>query len=271
VELSQALILGLVQGITEFVPISSSAHLVILPWLFGWEDPGLTFDVSLHLGTLLAVLAYFWRDWQEIGGGFIRGLARRAPFDEGARLGWFLLVGTIPGGLAGALLEHQAETVFRDLRLVASMLVVLGAVLLLAEYLQRHRKGLAQLTLLDCLLVGIAQASAIVPGVSRSGATITMGLLRGLQREAAARFSFLLATPIILGASAKRLSSLAQGGLPPDERLPFLLGTAAAALAGFATIALLLRYLQRHSTLPFVLYRFAAGLGILAVLFWRGV
>lgn len=269
--LTEALVLGLFQGITEFLPISSSAHLVILPWLLGWKDPGLTFDVGLHLGTFLAVLAYFWRDWWRIGRDFAWGLARLTPFQGQARLGWFLLLGTIPGAAAGVLFEHEAETVFRDIRLVAVLLMLLGLVLLLAERLAQHVRGLERLSLADSLLIGLAQAFAILPGVSRSGSTISMGLFRGLEREAAARFSFLLGTPIILGASAKRLPSLFTGGLLPDERLPFLLGTAAAALAGFATIALLLRYLQRHSTLPFVAYRLALGLGLLGLAAWRGL
>ncbi|MDP2726993.1 MAG: undecaprenyl-diphosphate phosphatase, partial [Dehalococcoidia bacterium] len=229
------------------------------------------FDVGLHLGTFLAVLAYFWRDWWRIGRDFARGLARLTPFEGQARLGWLLLLGTIPGALAGILFEHDAETAFRDIRIVAVMLILLGQVLLVAERLAQHTRRLEQLSWADSLLVGMAQALAIIPGVSRSGSTISMSLFRGFQREAAARFSFLLGTPIILGASAKRLYPLFTGGLPPDETLLFVVGAVSAAVAGFATIALLLRYLQRHSTLPFVVYRLALGLGLLGLAAWRGL
>ncbi len=269
----EAVVLGLFQGVTEFLPISSSAHLVILPWVLGWEDPGLTFDVGLHMGTFLAVVVYFWRDWCKILSAVARGLRRLSPFDDGhARLGWFILLGTIPGALAGMVFEKQAEAAFRDIRLVAIMLIIMGLVLFLAERLARHSRGLERLSSMDSLLIGVAQAFAIIPGVSRSGSTISMGLFRGLQRDTAARFSFLLATPIILGASAKRLPSLfGGGGLPAGEALPLLLGAAAAALASFATIALLLRYLQRHSTLPFVVYRVVVGLGLLVIASVRGL
>lgn len=263
--LTEAVVLGLLQGITEFLPISSSAHLIILPWLLGWPDPGLTFDVGLHLGTFLAVVAYFWRDWWQIGRGFASGLARLSPFEGQARLGWFIILGTIPGAVAGILLEHEAEAAFRDIRLIAAMLMLLGLVLLLAELLARHVRGLERLSWADSAFIGLAQAFAVIPGVSRSGSTISMGLFRGLRRDTAARFSFLLGTPIILGASAKRLPSLFTGSLSPDGSLLLVLGMAAAALASFATIALLLRYLQRHSTLPFVVYRLALGLGLLVL------
>lgn len=268
--LVEALILGLFQGITEFLPISSSAHLVLLPWLLGWQDPGLTFDVGLHLGTFLAVILYFWRDWWRIGRDFVQGIARLSVFGPQTRMGWLLLLGTIPGVVAGVLFEHEAETAFRDIRLVAAMLILLGLVLLLAERLAKHVRGMESVSLADSLLIGIAQAFAVIPGVSRSGATISMGLFRGLQRESAARFSFMLGTPIILGASAKRLSSALLGGLLPDDRLPFVLGAMASAVAGFATIALLLRFLQRHSTMPFVIYRLLLGLAILGLYVWRG-
>ncbi|MDP2662433.1 MAG: undecaprenyl-diphosphatase UppP [Dehalococcoidia bacterium] len=267
-----AIVLGLVQGATEFFPISSSAHLVIVPWLMGWQDPGLTFDVGLHLGTLLAVAAYFWRFWIRIIGAWVSALARGTPFEQGdARLGWFIIIGTIPGGVAGILLESEAEATLRDIRLVAIMLIALGLVLLLAERLARHERDLGRLSLTDSILVGLAQAFAVIPGVSRSGSTISMGLFRGLTRETAARFSFLLSTPIILGASVRRLPSLFDLGMPADERMLLLLGSSASALAGFATIAILLRYLQRHSTLPFVVYRLTLGLSLLVLAYSRGL
>ena len=333
--LTEAIILGLVQGVTEFLPISSSAHLFILPWLLGWHDPGLTFDVGLHLGTFAAVVAYFWRDWVLIVRDFAGSLFRSGLFglrsswrpfgglpamknaaagsagvspanrrggfqtrpyappigqdESGAgvppehtsqrpvalgrnsSLGWFVILGTIPGVMVGVLFEHEAETIFRDVRLIAVMLMLLGVVLLLAERLAQHVRGLERVSLVDSVFIGLAQAFAIIPGVSRSGSTISMGLFRGLERGAAARFSFLLGTPIILGASAKRLPAIFTGGMPSDDRLPFILGTASSAVAGFATIALLLRYLQRHSTVPFVVYRLALGVVLLGLAFWRGV
>ncbi|MDO8690211.1 MAG: undecaprenyl-diphosphatase UppP [Dehalococcoidia bacterium] len=268
----EAIVLGLVQGATEFFPISSSAHLVIVPWLMGWQDPGLTFDIGLHLGTLLAVVAYFWRFWIRIIGAWVSALRRGTPFEQGdARLGWFIIIGTIPGGIAGVLLEGEAEAAFRDIRLVAIMLIVLGLVLFMAERLAKHERDLGRISLTDSILVGLAQAFAVIPGVSRSGSTISMGLFRGLTRETAARFSFLLSTPIILGASVRRLPSLFAAGMPGDERMLVLLGASASALAGFATIAILLRYLQRHSTLPFVVYRLAVGVSLLVLAYWRGL
>lgn len=268
----EAAVLGLFQGVTEFLPISSSAHLVVLPWLLGWEDPGLTFDVGLHLGTLLAVVAYFWRDWYGMVRSVGSGLLRLSPFEDGqARLGWFILLGTIPGALAGLLFEKQAEAAFRDIRLVAIMLIALGLVLFLAERLAGHFRNLERVSIVDSALIGLAQACAIIPGVSRSGSTISMGLFRGLERETAARFSFLLGTPIIFGASAKRLPLLFSGQTLADEGLLLVIGASAAALASFATIALLLRYLRSHSTLPFVAYRVVLGLGLLALASFRGL
>lgn len=270
----EALVLGLVQGVAEFFPISSSAHLVIVPWLFkplGWTDPGLTFDVGLHFGTLLAVVAYFRRDWLNIGRDFIGGLARLSPFDGQAKLGWFIILGTVPGAAAGVLFESHAEEAFRDIKLVAAMLIVLGIVLLVAELRANRLRGMERLSLADTITIGVAQAFAIIPGVSRSGSTMSMGLFRGLQRDSAARFSFLLATPIIMGASLKRIPSMFTGGLPADERLPLVVGTSAATIASFVTIAVLLRYLQRHSTLPFIIYRLILGLGLLGVAASRGL
>lgn len=259
----QALILGLVQGGTEFLPISSSAHLIIVPWLLGWADPGLTFDVALHLGTLLAVVGYFWKDWVEMGRGLANVLVAGDLGSSQARTALLILAATVPGALAGGIFEHQAETVFRDLRIIAIMMMLLGLLLLASEMRGRREKALGNLSLMDSILIGIAQAFAIIPGVSRSGATITAGLFRGLERDAAARFSFLLGTPIILGAVVKRFFSLFAQGIPPDQAGAFVLGAIGALISGFICIAFLLRYLQNHTTMPFIVYRIVAGGGLL--------
>lgn len=263
----QAIILGLVQGLTEFMPISSSAHLVLVPWLFGWDDPGLTFDVALHLGTLVAVLAYFWRDWADIAGSILASIRQRSLGDRHTRLGWFIALATIPGVAAGVILESQAETAFRDARLIAIMMIALGLVLLFAEVVGKRTKEMERLSLRDSIFIGFAQALAIVPGVSRSGSTITMGLLCGLTRDTAARFSFLLGTPIIAGAAAKALYDIVEVGLPAGDTTAFAVGIIASAISGYICIGLLLRYLRRYSTGIFVAYRLAVGLGVLALTF----
>ena len=266
----EAIVLGIVQGLTEFLPISSSAHLIIVPWLFGWKDPGVEFDVALHLGTLTAVLAYFWSDWVRIVKALIQSiLERRVGDDPDRRIAWYVVIGTIPGAVAGFLLEsrindlfHQASNLRTGLLVIGIMMLVMGAVLLLAERVGRHATDMRHLQFSQAMGVGLAQALALIPGVSRSGSTITAGLFFGLKREAAARFSFLLATPIILGAGAKSLYDVLkdQGGIPADMQLAFVAGFLTAAVVGFLCIFFLLRYLQRNSTAPFIWYRFMLGI-----------
>jgi len=199
----EAVILGIVQGMGEFLPISSSAHLVLVPWLMGWYYAGLTFDVALHMGTLIAVVAYFWKDWLKlIKAGFFK-----RPSTE-SNLFWYLVVATIPGAVIGYLFEQQAETIFREPLLIGIMLILLGVVLYLADKLTPSKKLLEEVRLGDSLLIGISQALALIPGVSRAGATMTAGRLLGLNREAAARFSFLMSTPIIFGAGVMQLRHL---------------------------------------------------------------
>lgn len=255
--------MGLVQGLGEFLPISSSAHLVLVPWLFKWQDPGLTFDVALHLGTLVAVVAYFWRDWWNL----FTGALSRGPSEE-KRLFWYLVLATIPGALAGKLLEEYAETTFRNPALIAVMLIIMGVILLWADRRGAKMIGINQAGLGRCFMIGLSQALAIIPGVSRSGITMSVGLMSGLTREATARFSFLLSTPIIFGAAVLKLPEVLAGGVDTG----FLVGTLVSAVVGFISIGFLMRLVRKRSYLPFVWYRFALGAVVLAVVFlrWKG-
>ena len=264
----QSIILGLVQGIGEFLPISSSGHLVIFPWLFDWQDPGLSFDVALHAGTLVAVVVYFWRDW--IG---IFRLAFKIPAkSQGSKVGnygknvfWFLVLATIPGVLAGYFLETKAETVFRNPLVVAFTLSFVGLLLYLADKSAKHKKNLEKMTWKDSLIVGLSQALAIIPGVSRSGATITAGLLLGMDRVSAARFSFLLSTPIIFGATVYKLSEL----LRNEFTLSMGIGVAVSSASGYLAIKYLLRFVEKSSYAVFFWYRLVLAGLILGLYFWR--
>jgi undecaprenyl-diphosphatase len=271
----QAIFLGIVQGLTEFLPVSSSAHLVFVPWLFGWETSSLEFDVALHMGTLLAVLVYFAGDWRRIIAAFFRTLSqRRIGDDPDGRLLWLIALGTIPAVLVGVVGEGAIDAYFHEpanlrigLTVIAIMMLVMGAVLWLAERVGRRIYEMRHLNLGTAMTIGVAQALALIPGVSRSGSTITAGLFMGLKREAAARFSFLLATPVVLGAGLKKLYDVIQeGGIPAGEEWAFTAGFIAAAISGFLCIFFLLRYLQRHSTAPFIVYRFLIGLALLILI-----
>ena len=276
-DIFQAIVLGLVQGLTEFLPISSSAHLVFVPWLFGWNDKALTsiqFDVALHMGTLVAVLVYFAADWRRLISAFFASVVeRRIGDDPDRRLIWLIALGSIPAALVGVLAESSIDAVFHDpnnlrtgLLVIAVMMIVMGALLLLAERVGKHAITLQGVTLPIAVTVGVAQALALIPGVSRSGSTITAGLFMGLKREAAARFSFLLATPVVLGAGLKKAVDMAQeGGIPANEQIGFLVGFLVSAISGFLCIFFLLRYLQRHSTAPFIWYRFMVGAALLVL------
>jgi undecaprenyl-diphosphatase len=269
----QAAVLGIVQGATEFLPISSSAHLIVLPWLFDWPEPGLAFNVALHLGTLSAVLAYFWRDLIQIGRAWFAGLIRLRPLEESAsRLGWAVIIGSVPAGLAGFFLNGVIDHFFHsggggDTAIVFTslLLIVLGFVLWLAERYGTRRRSLRELGLRDGLVVGLAQALALLPGVSRSGSTITASLFLGFARPAAARFSFILGIPAIAGAGLLETLRLVETGLPAEQRVLFVTGVASAAITGFFAIAFLLRFLQRYSTSIFIVYRIALGLVLLLV------
>jgi undecaprenyl-diphosphatase len=267
----EPIILGIVQGITEFLPISSTAHLILVPWLFQWQDPGLTFDVMLHAGTLLALLLYFWKDWLNMLAGLLPG--HFVP-NQDQRLGsGFLLIiiaGTIPAALAGAFFEKAVETTLRSPLIIAGSLILLALLLWLAERVTRKARPMASVSFFDGLIVGLAQIVALIPGVSRSGITMTAGLFRGLTREAAARFSFLLSAPVIGGATVKKLLELRHTGIEASARMPMLLGFLASFIAGYLTIRFLLRYLQRNTLYLFVGYRIILGVVIVVLIYFAG-
>lgn len=263
----ESFILGLVQGLGEFLPISSSAHLVIAPWLFEFKDPGLAFDVALHLGTLIAVLFYFWNTWIEIAGGSLRYLAKRHKSDHHFFLMLvYLVLATIPAAVAGVFLNDLAEHQLRHPLLVALDMVLLGGFLWWAD--ARGQKGgreLDSMTLKMALIIGGAQALALFPGVSRSGITITAALFLGFSRTASARFSFLLSTPIILGACVLKYKYFL--GILDDPHA--FLGVATAAIFGFLSIKYLMKLVQDFSYRPFCYYRFAFGAGVVFLYFFR--
>jgi len=258
----ESIIMGALQGLGEFLPISSSAHLVLAPWLFRWEDPGLTFDIALHFGTLIAVVIYFWKDWLNL---IHKGFSH-AGGAEG-RLFWYLVAATIPGALIGYLLEHKAETVFRNPLLIAVMLILMGALLYWADRRGRKRTALSGIKFRESILIGIMQALAIIPGVSRSGITMATGLMLGLTREASTRFSFLLSAPIIFGASAIKIPYVIHN--PQIITTEFMTGMAVACITGLAGIGFLLRFVVTNNFLPFAWYRFGLGLVVIIVAFIR--
>jgi undecaprenyl-diphosphatase len=263
----QAIVLGMIQGLGEFLPISSSGHLVVVPWLLGWPEHGLSFDVALHVGTLAAVLYAFFDDWRRLLAAGARGVLSRRPFaDPDSRLLWLLAVASVPGAVAGLLLEDRAESAFRSPALVAAAMAVMGIVLFVADRTARGTGEARGVTLRDALLIGAAQALAIIPGVSRSGATISMGLVLGYRREEAARFSFLLATPIVIGAAALKSRYL----VAPGHGLQVLAGMVTAAVFGFASIRVLLAYVRTRDYRPFVYYRLLFAALVAAVLLVRG-
>lgn len=257
-DIIQAIVLGLVQGLGEFLPISSSAHLVLVPWFFRWTDPGLTFSVALHLGTLIAVVVYFWQDIINL---VVSGFT--SPRSNDGRMLWYLAVASIPGALSGLLLEEQAETVFRSPLLVALALAIMGIILWLADRRGRKVRQITDITLSDSILVGLSQALAIIPGVSRSGITMSAGLMTGMKRETAARFSFLMSIPIIAGAALLTLKDLTW----QDINFFFILGVATAAVVGFLAIKFLLQYLRHGSYLLFTWYRVVLA-GLVVIVYW---
>ncbi|MEK7382636.1 MAG: undecaprenyl-diphosphate phosphatase [Elusimicrobiota bacterium] len=257
---AQAGLLGALQGLTEFLPVSSSAHLVLAPWALGFRDPGLAFDVALHLGTLVAIVATFGRRWSEIVLGAIR-----EPRGEQARLFFLLAMATLPAAAAGLALEKQAEESFRNPLLIAGVLVVFGLILGASESWGSRRRQWAQIGWRVFLAVGAAQALAVIPGVSRSGATISAGLFLGLTPASAAELSFLLSAPIIAGAAAHKLGHIALADLTG----PFVFGVVVSALTGWAAVRLFLRCLGRWGLRPYVIYRLALAAGVFALYFVR--
>lgn len=267
----QSIILGLVQGLGEFLPISSSAHLVIAPWALGFVDPGLTYDVALHFGTLFAVLAFFWRDWVQLGTGTLEYLrAHDVAHKQKYRLEFqtliFIVLATLPAALIGKLLDQYAEEAFRAPLLVAFNMVLMGVILLFADRKGgENRKGLAALDLKSSLIIGFAQVLALIPGVSRSGVTITAALFLGYRRDTAARFSFLLSTPITFGACLLKSHFFTQ--VPTDG--PALVGIAISALTGFLSIKYIMRFVQQQSYRIFCYYRFLFGLAVVLLYFTK--
>jgi undecaprenyl-diphosphatase len=256
-DLFHTFILGIVQGLTEFLPISSSGHLAILPRIFHWPDHGLAFDVALHLGTLAAVVVYFWKDIVQLTKGVL--YFKDPALVPERRMVGYLLLATIPAGVAGLLLEDIAETTFRSPLLIACVLIGMGLLLGIADYTSRGHKTLSDLSWKTALVLGVAQAFALIPGTSRSGVTITMALFIGLNRTNAARFSFLMSLPVIAGAGLLKLDDIL---LAPD-RLAIAVGFLAAAVSGFLAIWVLIKYVQNHRYTPFVIYRFILGTLIL--------
>ena len=266
----QALILGIIQGLTEFLPISSSAHLVIAPFILGWTFPEqqvLPFDVLVQLGTLLAVIIYFWADLWAIIKAFILGLVKLKPFaDPLARQGWLLILASIPAGLAGLLLKKAVDQAFQSVVITGVFLLVTALFLTAAEWIGKRRRSLETLNWLDAVLMGVGQALAIFPGISRSGATMSAGLARDLDRTAAARFSFLMSIPIMLAAGAVEIKDVLDiPGL--SGTLPMIgVGFIAAAIVGYFSIRWLLRFITTHSLRPFAVY--CAGLGLLVIILY---
>jgi undecaprenyl-diphosphatase len=310
VPLWQAIILGAVQGLTEFLPISSTAHLALIPWAFGWRDPGLTFDVALHVGTLAAVLIYFWKVWRDLIASSYRAaragkvtaitansancrevdnldpadssaksldeeIAKKQPsghrgssLDEHVsdpRLLLLIMVGTVPGAVVGLIFEKHIETTLRSPFIMGTMLVTVALLMAYADKLRVGTKKLQNLGLSDATGVGFAQALALIPGVSRSGITMTAGLFMHFQRDAAARFSFLLSTPIIAGACLKKFLDVQHQGVAPEMAMPFAAGALASAIVGYATIAYFIKYLQFGTFRIFVYYRIIIGIMVLAL------
>jgi len=272
--LFQAIILAAVQGLGEFLPISSSAHLILIPWLLGWPDPGQAFDVALHAGTLLAVVVYFFKDWVElVAAGF--GLhyprtATPAVIAQTRRIFWYLVAATIPGGLVGFLFEKKIEENLRSPRLIAIALIAIGILMWIAERVGRLIREIDQLKFGDAMAIGTAQALALFPGVSRSGITISQGLFQGLTREAAAKFSFLLSTPLIAGAALHELPKLIKlhkaGGLDlPMSTLAIAVGV--SAVVGYMVIAFFLKYLRTRTLKIFIYYRIVFGIVIIVLTF----
>jgi undecaprenyl-diphosphatase len=271
----QALILGLVQGATEFIPVSSSGHLVLVPWLLSWPSPSLAFDTTVHWGTLVAVVVYFWRPWRALVTAWVRGLVRWDWHDPMARLGWLLIIGTIPAAIIGYFLEDWFESLFSKPVWVSLFLLVTAGTLVLSEWLGSRSMAAGGVRHLDslnwpnALVIGLGQAAAIAPGISRSGVTMSLGLSGGLSRSVAATFSFLLSTPIILGAGVLQLTRLASepGAI---AQVPVLVaGFLAAAVTGYLSIWSLLRYLKRGRLYPFAVYCVCLGIFCLAVAWLR--
>ena len=261
----QAIAWGILQGLTEFIPVSSSGHLVLVPWLLGCQSPNLTFDLVVHLGTLVAVALYFRRDILGLLGGAWEIVRSRKIDTPEARLAVCILVSMIPAAILGYLFEDAIGRILGTPGIVSLLLLVTGGILMASEYVRHQESALAKMRYGDALIIGLAQSLALMPGISRSGATISAGLLRGLSREEAARFSFLMVLPVILGATAYELLGAASAGFEGAQALYLLAGFLAAFLSGYAALRFLLKYLQNHGLQPFAYYCWAFGLASLII------
>ena len=275
-EIVAAAILGIVQGLTEFLPVSSTAHLILVPWFLGWKPEGLTFDVALHVGTAFAVLTFFFRDWIRLAREMFLGIKEGKLLEnEDRRLGWYLVVGTLPAMVAGLAFEETIESRLRSPLIIVFTLAALGALLLFAEKRGTHTRTIEQFTWTDSLSIGFSQAIALIPGVSRSGITMTTAMFRNSTRTSAARFSFLLSTPVILGAGilkSLRLMDAVQHPIAGTEAVRWSVmgaGFLFAAVSGFLCIRFFLKYLQTKSFMPFVIYRFLLA-GLVLIYYLKG-
>jgi undecaprenyl-diphosphatase len=275
-EIVAAAILGIVQGLTEFLPVSSTAHLILVPWFLGWKPEGLTFDVALHVGTAFAVLTFFFRDWIRLAREMFLGIKEgKLLGNEDRRLGWYLVVGTLPAMVAGLAFEETIESRLRSPLIIVFTLAALGALLLFAEKRGTHTRTIEQFTWTDSLSIGFSQAIALIPGVSRSGITMTTAMFRNSTRTSAARFSFLLSTPVILGAGilkSLRLMDAVQHPIAGTEAVRWSVmgaGFLFAAVSGFLCIRFFLKYLQTKSFMPFVIYRFLLA-GLILIYYLKG-
>lgn len=262
----EAIVYGIVQGLTEFLPISSSGHLLLVPAFFGWEDPGALFTAIIQLGTMLAVVLYFWRDLIAVITTWVRSWYTPSLRSElNARMGWYLVIGTIPIVIFGFIFRNQIETAARSLYIVGTMLIVFGLILGAIDWASRKERVVESVKRSDAIAVGLAQALALIPGVSRSGATISAGLLMGLTREAAARFSFLLSIPAIVLSGLYGLYGELGSPSGGVGLMPLIIATVVSFIVGYAAIAFLLRWLARHSLYVFVVYRVILGVLVLAL------
>lgn len=286
-ELWQAIVLGVVQGLTEFLPISSSGHLIIFPWLFGWETGGLAFDASLHLGTLVAVLVYFREELLNLIRVIPYAVSKPLPILKGesgeeerdtwARLGLLIVIMSIPGGIVGLLFSDRIDEFFhtdsnstRAIAVIAAMLIIIGIAMLAGERVGKQKKTIGKIGVVDAIIIGLGQAlAALLPGTSRSGATITAGLFRGLTRAEAARFSFLGGVPLIAAAGLLSFFDALQEGMSGAELTNFIAGGVAAGIVGFMAVSGLIKFLQNRSTMVFVIYRILFGLFLFAMLWIR--
>ena len=266
----QAIVLAIVQGFTEFLPVSSSAHLFLVPWILGWPDQGLDFDIALHIGTLFAVLTYFFQDWLQIlAQGFGLDFGSDPELKKTPRLLWYLVLASVPAGLIGLKFKDSIETSLRNPFLMGTMLILIGILLWIAERYSSRNKDISEVSLTDTLLIGTSQALALIPGTSRSGITISTGLFRGLTHSAAARFSFLLSTPIIAASGLKSVYDLKKHGVAPEMVTPFVIGITVSGIVGLGVIAFFLRIIRSHGLRPFIAYRIIFGILVIALAFAR--